>query len=107
MRNPSSTRLVNEHEAELVSLLVPLSTSQTVTAMRHWAACAADADGDPGGEGEPGDTEPRRALHCSEVLDGRRILDGDLDADSGEVVAAALRLAESPDAAGEPARTST
>ena len=48
--------------------------------------------------------EPERALHLSPVGD-RWALDGTLDQESGQLVAAALRVATSPDTEGEPART--
>ena len=41
----------------------------------------------------------------SKTLDGRRKLDGDLDPEGGEIVATALRLAESPEVDGERRRT--
>jgi hypothetical protein len=80
-------------EAELIDVLAPLSVTDTARAMGAWAA-RADA-------GRPPPLQPRRDLHLSQTLDGRWRLDADLDAEGGHTVATALRLAESPDAAGE------
>ncbi len=91
--------LFAEHEAELVPSLVGLSVSDTSRAMGHWAAHAgALAD-----EGE--EKESTRRLHLSQMLDRTWVLDGTLDPQSGEVVATALRMAESADSDAEPART--
>jgi hypothetical protein len=84
--------LFAEHEAEVVPTLVPLSLLDTETVMRNWRAKADAADG-----GEPGDeTEPASTLQLSAVGD-RHALNGDLNADDGAIVAAALRVAESRD----------
>jgi hypothetical protein len=88
-----------EHEAELVPALAPLSVRDTALAMQAWRVRAEALLGD---DGEP--DEAPRSLHCSKTLDGRRELKGSFDAEAGEVVATALRLAASPDAEGEPAR---
>ncbi len=81
------------------SLLVPLSVTDTAAAMRHWAARAqADLDAEAPAEA----AEPVRTLHLSTVLDGRRVLDGNLDADSGAVVATALRVADTLDTPDTP-----
>ena len=87
------------HEAELVPRLAVLPVGDTATVMQAWAAAAADTL-DQGGP-----HEPRRSLHVSTTLDGRTALDGDLDADAGQVVTTALRLATTRDAPDEPART--
>jgi hypothetical protein len=44
---------------------------------------------------------------CPPVLDGRRHLTGDLDAEAGDVVATALRMATTRDVQGEPVRTAS
>src|SRR5215212_9873266 len=67
--------------------------------MRHWRA-RTDALDDGGQAGEP-----ERQLNLSVLLDGRRRLDGDLDAVGGEVLATALRLAQTRDVEGDPPRT--
>lgn len=92
--------LFAEHEGELVPHLAALDVAGTAAAMRAWAARArslTDPDGEP--------DEPERDLHLSPLLDGRRSLRGGLDAEGGQIVEAALRLAESPDPEGQPART--
>ncbi len=89
-----------EHEAAIVPALVPLSVTETARAMRHWAALARDERDERDDAGEP-----ERSLHLSELLDGRRVLNGDLDAEAGEVVATALTLATTDDTGPEPART--
>jgi hypothetical protein len=67
--------------------------------MRHWAANAAALSD------EPPPAEPDRALHVSPLLDGRYRLDGDLDAETGRLVATALRVAETRDGEDDPPRT--
>jgi hypothetical protein len=88
------------HEAAVVPALVGLSVDDTARAMRHWRA-RADASTDAPAD----DGEPEREVHVSMLLDGRRRLDGDLDPLGGEVVATALRLAETRDGDGDPVRT--
>lgn len=98
---PNTIGTFAAHEPELVPVLAPLPVTAVAQAMRAWAARAeAEAEGD-----EP--AEPSRALHLSSTLDGRWVLDGDLDPEGGQTVATALRLVESPDAEGEPARLPT
>lgn len=87
------------HEAALVPTLVGLSPADTARAMGRWRA-HADALDDPTPPGEP-----ERALHLSQTLDGRVVLDGDLDAVSGQVVTTALREAAGSDAEGDAERT--
>jgi len=94
---PNTIDLFASHEAELVPVLAALSVTDTAKAMREWAA-RADAEG-------PEPAEPERSLHLSRTLDGRCVLDGDLDAEGGQVVATALNLAETADAPAEPPRT--
>jgi len=95
---PETLGLFAEHEAELVPTLVGLSVADTSRAMGHWAAHAAALEDEP----EP---EDRRGLHLSPTLDGTWVMNGTLDPEGGEVVATALRLAESADSDAEPART--
>jgi len=89
----STAELFADHEAELIEVLAPLSVTDTARAMGSWAAKANEDDEEP--------DAPTRSLFLSPALDGRLILDGDLDAEAGEIVATALRLADSPDVAGE------
>jgi Domain of unknown function (DUF222) len=89
--------LFANHEAELVPTLVGLSVPDVAAAMGAWRECAS-VDRDP-------TPEPSQALYLSSTLGGRWRLDGDLGPETGELVATALRLAQSPDVDGEPART--
>lgn len=91
--------LFAEHEAGLVPSLVGLSVSDTARAVAHWSAHASAL------HHEPEAAEPRRALHLSQTLDGTWALDAILEPEGGEVVVTALRLAQSADTEGEPART--
>lgn len=91
--------LFAEQEAAIVPSLAGLPTDDTVIAMQHWRA-KADGTDDP-----PTDREPTRSLHLSSTLDGRGVLDGDLDPDTFALVRTALRVAETRDLDGEPRRS--
>ena len=80
-------------EADLVPLLAPLTVAQTATAMRTWASLVERDEPD----------EPARRLHVSRTLDGRRELSGSFDAEGGEVIETALRLASDGDLMRTPA----
>ena len=77
------------YEAELVPYLMPLTVPGVSRAMAAWRS-RVEADGD-----EP--REPERALHLSQTLDDRYVLDGSFDAEGGSVVATAVRLALTED----------
>jgi hypothetical protein len=81
----------------LVPALAGLSTIDTARAMAVWRAHAT-ADGT-----EPADAE--RALHLSRTLDGTGAIDGTLSPEGYSLLKSALRLAETPDADGDPIRT--
>jgi hypothetical protein len=83
-----------EHEADLVPQLEALGVAETRRAISHWSA-HADALID-----QPIDAEPERSLRAARLLDDRVVLEGDLDADRGEVVLTALRVAETADDPG-------
>jgi hypothetical protein len=85
-----------DHEAALVPTLVDLSARDVATAMAAWRQCAT-AHRDPKPEA------PHR-LHLSRTLAGRWRLDANLGAETGELLATALRLAHSPDTDNEPGR---
>jgi Domain of unknown function (DUF222) len=53
----------------------------------------------------PDKPQPERSLHLSRILDGRRELSGSFDPEGGEVIATALRLAQTGDVDGEPTRS--
>jgi hypothetical protein len=82
-------------EGELVPLLRPLTVHDLSSVMRHWKANADLLNGDT----PP--SEHEREAYLSELLDGRGRLDVDLDAEGTQLARAALRLAETPDSAGE------
>jgi Domain of unknown function (DUF222) len=91
--------LFAHHETALVSELARLSVGETAVAMQDWARRADAVLGDEG------DTAPpARSLHLSRILDGRHELSGSFDPEGGAVIATALRLAQTADVAGEPAR---
>jgi hypothetical protein len=81
------------HDAEVVPALGPLDVDATTAAMRAWRAKADALDEGPAPDDEIG------RLHLSRVLDGRGELRGSLDADTAEVVEAALRTAMTVDLA--------
>ena len=95
--DPHTVSLFAQHETAMVPTLVDLSVRDVVTAMAAWRECAT-TDRDP----KP---EPDQALHLSAALAGRWRLDGNLGAETGELLATALRLAQSPDTDGEPTRS--
>jgi hypothetical protein len=92
--------LFADHEAELVSDLARLSVADTAVAMQDWARRAEAVVGD-----DPDSPLPERSLHLSRVLDGRRELSGSFDPEGGAVIATALRLAQTRNVDGEPARS--
>jgi hypothetical protein len=91
-----TVRLFADHETELIPTLMGLSPADVAVAMRTWRSHAT-SDQPP--------RERRRSLHLSRGLAGQWALDGSLDAETGEIVATALRLAATGDVEGEPART--
>jgi hypothetical protein len=92
-----AVELFAAHEPELVPALAGLSTIDTVRAMAVWRAHAT-ADGSKPSDGE-------RALHLSATLDGTGAIDGTLSPEGYALVKTALRVAETPDGDGDPART--
>jgi hypothetical protein len=92
--------LFADHEAQLVPELAALSVTDTADAMQDWARRADAVVGD-----EPDKPQPERSLHLSRILDGRRELSGSFDPEGGDVIATALRLAQTGDVDGEPARS--
>jgi hypothetical protein len=92
--------LFADHEAELVPELARLSVPDTAVAMQDWARRAEAVVGDDPEAGLPG-----RSLHLSRILDGRHELSGSFDPEGGAVIATALRLAQTSDVDGEPARS--
>jgi 5-methylcytosine-specific restriction protein A len=95
--DPATAELFAAHEATVVPALAGLSVDQTAAAMAAWKARAAGEGSAPG--------EPDRSVYLSTTLDARWVLDGRLDSLGGQTVATAVRLAETRDPDGEPART--
>jgi hypothetical protein len=81
----------------MIPSLADLSVRDVATAMGAWRDCAT-VDRDP----KP---EPPQTLYLSQMLAGRWRLDANLGAETGELLAAALRVAHTPDVDGEPARS--
>jgi hypothetical protein len=92
--------LFADHEAQLVPELAVLSVGDTAVAMQDWARRADAVVGD-----DPEPAVPERSLHLSRILDGRRELSGSFDPEGGAVIATALRLTQTGDVDGEPARS--
>jgi hypothetical protein len=88
--------LFAEHEAQVLPDLYPLSTADVATAMRRWRSYADD---------RPPTPDRPQSLHAARLLDGQTAVKGSLDTETGEMLAAALRVAQTPDSDGEPART--
>ena len=89
-----------DHEETLVPTVVPLEVREVARAMQLWRERAEALLDD---RQEPAD--PPRALHHSQTLDGRWVTDGSFDPEGGSVIDAALGLAVSPEAEGEPSRS--
>ena len=91
--------LFAQQEAEVVPTLSRLDAAGTRAAMNYWTA-HAEALVDPSWT-----RVPERSLRAARLLGERVVLEGELDADSGEVVLSALRVAETPDTDAEWPRT--
>jgi len=87
--------LFADHEAALLPTLVDLPVRDVATAMRAWSDCAT-------AHRDPKPDAPHR-LHLSRTLAGRWRLDANLGAETGELLATALRIAQAPDVHDEPA----
>jgi hypothetical protein len=88
--------LFAEHEPKLVPFLSPMPVHKVVQAMIRWRDIA-DNTLLP----KPDERETS-TVFLSEILDGRRALKGDLDADDGQYVAAAFDVATTEDDDNEP-----
>ena len=89
-----------EQEGALVPTLAAMGVADVARAMQVWRHRAEALLPD-----EDANEQPKRSLHLSETLGGRFVLEGDLDAEGGGVVSAAMRLASSPDVKGDGIRT--
>jgi Domain of unknown function (DUF222)/HNH endonuclease len=96
--DPHTVALFADDETVMVPTLADLSVRDVATAMGAWRECAT-AQRNP----KP---EPPQALYLSRTLGGRWRVDANLGPETGELLASALRLAQSPDTGGEPARAS-
>ena len=79
------------HETALVPTLGPLSTEDTQRVMFEWRA-RADALDDGSAP-----SEPDRSLSHSATLDGRYVTNGAFEAEGGNVIETALRVADTHD----------
>ena len=96
--------LYAEREELVLADLRRHDDADSVTYLRHWAARAkAELDRDRP-EPAPEPKEPTRVLYLSPLLDGRGKADGDLDPEAYDLLRTALRLAETRDVEGDPAR---
>jgi len=84
--------LWSEHEAEIVPKLVPLDVLATSRCLQHWAEMA-DATLE---QKEPPEEPPAEAS-LVKTIDGRTYLKGSFDGEHGELLATAMRLADSGD----------
>jgi hypothetical protein len=99
-----TTGLFADNEATIVATLARHDVHDAARYVQHWQARALaylDSLDDTPPEPDP----PARRVHLSPTLDGRGRLDGDLDPEAFDLLRTTLRLAESPDLEGEPART--
>jgi hypothetical protein len=94
----ATAELFASQEAELLPHLAPLSVAEVARVMAHWKA-VAEAD-----LAAPAEEEFQH-LHLSPGLDGRWVLDGDLGNETGQALATALRVAETPNGEGEEPRS--
>ena len=97
--NDDTAEIWAAQEASLVPTLAPLPVADVAAAMQVWAA-RAEATLDKADK-----AEAERSLHLSKILDGTAVLNGRFDPEATDVIATALRLGQSEDAEGEPART--
>src|SRR3954454_3596035 len=91
--------LFAEHEPEVVPALAPLCGADTVLALRDWSQKAEAVMPTPLPDERPCE------LSLSQLADGTRVLRGHFDADRGELIATALRVALTKDDNGAPKRS--
>lgn len=82
--NDTIVEVFARHEAALVPVLEPLTVPEVAATMRAWRANLEGPDPAPAAAS---------SLHASRTFAGRTRVDGDLDADTGEVLLTALRVA--------------
>src|SRR3954454_6703673 len=91
--------LFAEHEAAVVPALAPLCVADTIVALRDWSQKAEAVIPTPLRD------EDDRELSWSRLVDGTRVLRGHFDADAGQLIDKALRLATTKDDDNGPGRT--
>ena len=91
--------LFAEHEPEVVPALAPLCVADTVVALRDWSQKAEAVIPTPLRD------EDDRELSWSRLEDGTRVLRGHFDADAGQLIDVALRLATTKDDDNGPGRS--
>jgi hypothetical protein len=92
-----TVELFADHEPELVPALAGLSADEVATAMRRWREhVTADREPKP---------ERPQELHLSRGLDSQWVLDGNLNAATGELLDTALRLAGTDEVEGDVPRS--
>lgn len=96
--------LYAERERPVLLALRNLDAHDSVTYLRRWAARAKAELERLRRDDAPEPDGPQSAVHLSPLLDGVGRLDGDLDTETYDLVRTALRLAETRDVDGDPAR---
>ena len=91
--DPDTLGLFAEHEPVIVPSLVDLPVRDVATAMGAWREAATAHRGPR--------PQPPHSLHLSRTLVDRWRLDANLSPETGELLAIALRLAQSPDTDSE------
>ena len=89
------TALFGAQAAEVVAIVQPLDAEQSEVALRQWVRCAEASDGPEQFRDHPSD------LYLDRSLDGRVIVQGQLDAGEAAIVEAALRVFDVPDQVDE------
>jgi len=83
--------LFAEHETDNIATVATLTIDDTLIWLRQWRHAADDALSQ-----QPA-PEPYEELYLSATLDGRRVVNGTLTAEPGQLLETALRLADSGD----------
>jgi Domain of unknown function (DUF222)/HNH endonuclease len=92
-----TVELFADHEPEIIPTLAGLSADEVATAMRRWREHAT-------ADREPKPDRPQE-LHLSRGLDSQWVLDGNLNAETGELLDTALRLAGTGEVEGDVPRS--
>ena len=84
-----------QQSPEVVRVLAPLDVAQTEVAMRQWVRCAEAADGAEDFSERPS------GVYLDSLLDGRVVVQGQLNRTEAAIVEAALRVFDVPDSVDE------